>query len=111
MLNAIKYLAKLDDSIQLIPPHMLEPVQQFKKDKLKIKNGQLTLKDVLQLLAISTTVNPTASLALNQIDRIKGCEAHASAIINNSDYDTLNSLGVNITMEPRFSSKTLFNQE
>lgn len=111
VLNAIKYLAKLDDSIQLIPPHMLEPVQQFKKDKLKIKNGQLTLKDVLQLLAISTTVNPTASLALNQIDKIKGCEAHASAIINNSDYDTLNALGVNITMEPRFSSKTLFNQE
>ncbi len=111
VLNAIKYLAKLDDEIQLIPAHMLEPVLQFKKEKLKIKNGQLSLKDVLMLLSVSTTVNPTATLALKQLDKLHSCEAHSSSILNNSDQNTLSSLGINITMEPKFSSKSLYNQE
>lgn len=111
ILNAIKYLAKIDDSIKLIPTHMLEPVLQFKKERLKIKNGQLSLKDVLMMLSVSTTVNPTASLALSQLDKLRHCEAHSSSILNNSDQNTLNALGVNITMEPKFSSKSLYNQE
>lgn len=111
ILNAIKYLAKIDDSIQLIPSHMLEPVLQFKKTKLKIKNGQLSLKDVLMMLSVSTTVNPTATLALSQLDKLSHCEAHSSFILNNSDQNTLSALGIHITMEPKYSSKSLFNQE
>lgn len=111
ILNAIKYLAKIDDSIKLIPTHMLEPVLQFKKERLKIKNGQLSLKDVLMMLSVSTTVNPTASLALSQLDKLRHCEAHSSSLLNNSDQNTLNALGINITMEPKFSSKSLYNQE
>ena len=111
ILNTIKYLAKIDDSIKLIPASMLEPVLKFKCEKLKIKNGQLSLKDVLMMLSISTTLNPMASVALDQLDKLKGLEAHSSFILNNSDQNTLNSLGVNITMEPTFSSKSLYNQE
>lgn len=111
VLNAIKYLANIDDSIQLIPSHMLEPVLKFKRERLKVKNGQLTLKDVLMLLSINTTVNPIATLALSQLDKIKFCEGHSSSILNNSDQNTLSSLGINITMEPKFSSKLLYNQE
>ena len=111
VLNAVKYFARIDDSIQLIPSNMLQPVLDFKREKLKIKNGQLTLKDVLMMLSISTGVNPMASLALNQLEKLKGLEAHSSAILNNSDQSTLNSLGVNITMEPTYSSKSLYNQE
>lgn len=111
VLNAIKYLANIDDGIQLIPSHMLEPVLKFKRERLKVKNGQLTLKDVLMLLSINTTVNPIATLALSQLDKIKFCEGHSSSILNNSDQNTLSSLGINITMEPKFSSKLLYNQE
>ncbi len=111
ILNTIKYLAKIDDSIKLIPASMLEPVLEFKRNKLKIKNGQLTLKDVLMMLSISTTLNPMASVALAQLDKLKNLEAHSSFILNNSDQNTLSALGINITMEPTFSSKSLYNQE
>jgi len=38
-------------------------------------------------------------------------EAHTSSMLNVSDQNTLLSLGINITSEPYYSSKSLYNQE
>ena len=111
VLNTLKHLAHIDDSINLIPKNLLEPVLNLKRSKLGNKKGKLSLKDVLMLLSINSVTNPTAELVLKQLDKLKGLEAHSSSILNTSDQNTLLSLGINITSEPVYSSKALFNQD
>ncbi len=111
VLNAVKYLAKIDDKLELIPKHLLEPVLELKRNRLKLKKAQLSIKDVLMLLSISTSTNPIANIALNKLDDLKDCEAHSSSMIGSSDQNTLSALGVNLTMEPNYSSQLLYSQE
>lgn len=111
VLNAIKHIAGIDDKIELIPQIMLEPVLRLKRDKLKVKNAGLSLKDVLMLLSINTVTNSTVKLALKQIDKLHGLEMHSSSMLSLSDQSTLNALGVNLTMEPVYSSHFLYNPE
>lgn len=108
MLNALKTIAKIDDKIELIPENILLPVCEVKRDRLKVRNGQLSLKDTLLALAISSSVNPLAKCALNGLDNLKGCEAHSSCILASEDGQTLKQLGVYITCDPKFSSKNLY---
>lgn len=111
VLNAVKYLAKLDDKLELIPKHLLEPVLELKRNRLKLKKAQLSIKDVLMLLSISTSTNPIANIALDKLDDLKDCEAHSSSMIGSSDQNTLSALGVNLTMEPNYSSQLLYSPE
>lgn len=111
VLNAVKYLAKIDDKLELIPKHLLEPVLELKRNRLKLKKAQLSIKDVLMLLSISTSTNPIANIALNKLDNLKDCEAHSSSMIGSSDQNTLSALGVNLTMEPNYSSQLLYSPE
>ena len=111
VLNALKHISHIDDSINLIPKNLLEPVIDLKRSKLGIKKGKLTLKDVLMLLSINSVTNPTAEHILKQLDKLKGLEAHSSSMLNTSDQNTLLALGINITSEPYYSSKSLYNQE
>ena len=111
VLNALKHFAHIDDSINLIPKNLLEPVLDLKRDKLGNKKGKLSLKDVLMLLSINSVTNPTAEHVLKQLDKLKGLEAHTSSMLNVSDQNTLLSLGLNITSEPLYTSKSLYNQD
>ncbi len=111
ILNALKVLSKIDDSIDLIPQDMLEPVLALKRDTLGNRKGQLSLNDILTVLAISTTVSPMAKFALSKIGQLRGCQAHSSFILGNSDFNTLSQLGIMVTSEPKFSSKTLLNYD
>lgn len=108
VLNALKTIAKIDDKIELIPENILLPVCEVKRDRLKVRNGQLSLKDTLLALAISSSVNPLAKCAINGLDNLKGCEAHSSCILASEDDQTLKQLGVYITCDPKFSSKNLY---
>ena len=63
------------------------------------------------LLSINSVTNPTAELVLKQLDKLKGLEAHSSSMLNASDQNTLLALGIHITSEPYYSSKSLYNQE
>jgi len=63
------------------------------------------------LLSINSVTNPTAEHVLKQLDKLKGLEGHSSSILNTSDQNTLLALGINITSEPVYSSKSLYNQE
>lgn len=111
VLNAIKTLAGIDDKIDLIPEALLEPVLDLKRNKLKVRKARLTLKDVLMLLSINRVTNASVDLALKQLDKLKGLEAHSSSMLNSSDQSTLSALGVNLTMEPNYSSQSLYSPE
>ena len=108
ILNALKTFAKIDDSMELLPPQILEPLCKMKQDVLKIRKGQLSLKDTLIALSISSSVNPLAKRALQEIPKLNGLEAHSSCILDSEEEQTLKKLGLYITSEPIFSSKNLY---
>ena len=59
-------------------------------------------------LAMSAASNPTAQLAMEKLQELKGCEVHLTHIPTPGDESGLRRLGVNITSDPNFSSNSLF---
>ncbi len=108
VLNAIKKLAEIPDKIHLISPNILEWIGALKKDILSMKTVSLDLEETLIALSISAATNPTAQAAMEKLKELKGCEVHMTHIPTSGDEAGLRRLGVNLTSEPVFSSKSLF---
>ena len=109
ILNALKALGGIDRSIKLISPSIIEPVQNLKVDHLGNHNPRLHIDEVLIALAISAVTSETAAIALQQIGKLSGCEAHSSVILAQTDSKTFKKLGVNITCEPQYQVKKLYH--
>ena len=103
VLNAIKELSKIPDDIKLISPNVLEPMLAMKKS-LGIEQETLQLTEVLTALSICSTTNPMAEKALNNLPKLRNCEAHATYIVENGDKKALKRLHINLTCEPEFAS-------
>lgn len=71
ILNAIKYLAKLDDDLLMLSPKILEPILKLKRETLKDKNIPLDVDEILIALSISAVTNPVAELALSKLKETK----------------------------------------
>ena len=93
ILNAMKELTKIPDDIDLLSPNVLEPMLNL-KNELKTGN-RLTLPEILTALSICSTTNPIVEKAINNLKKIKGCEAHATYIVDNGDKKTLKNLKIN----------------
>ena len=111
LLNALKYLAHIDDRIMLISPSVIEPIQKLKVGYLGNENPRLHTDEVLIALAISTATNPTAVHVLEQLPKLKNSEAHSSVILSQVDIGVFRQLGVNITCEPVYQNKRLFHRK
>jgi uncharacterized protein (UPF0371 family) len=108
VLNATKHLAGIPDSIHLLPPNITESLGHFKKDILKGKETSLDLEEALIALCISAAVSPSAQAAVERLEDLHGCEVHVTHIPTPGDEAGLRKLGVNLTSNPNFASKTLF---
>lgn len=108
LLNALKALAKIDDSLTLISPNVIEPIQHLKVDDLKNHNPRLHAEEVLIALAIQATTNSLSEFALKQLPKLKGCQAHSSIILDQSDLNTFKKLGIDVTEEPITHAKKLY---
>ena len=56
-------------------------------------------------------MNPMAGYAIDQINSLKGCEAHRSVILSHVDEEMFKKLGVNISFEPRYQAKKLYHKK
>ncbi|MCR4902615.1 MAG: DUF1846 domain-containing protein [Butyrivibrio sp.] len=109
LLNALKTLGGVDDSVQLISPSIIEPIQNLKINYLGNNNPHLHLNEILIALTICAGTDESAAKALAQLDMLRGCEAHSSVILSQTDENTLHKLGVNLTCEPRYQTSKLFH--
>ena len=109
LLNALKKLGGIDDEIELISPSVIVPVQRLKVDYLGNHNPRLHTDEVLIALAVSAVMSPMAKTAMEQLNKLAGCEAHSSVILAQTDAKTFKKLGVNITCEPRYQVKKLYH--
>ena len=109
-LNALKVLAGISDHILIISPHIIEPIQLLKTQSLGNHNPRLHVDEILIALAISATTNPLSHLALQQLPKLKNCEAHSSVILSAVDYNTFRKLGIQLTSEPKYHTKKLYHK-
>ena len=108
LLNTLKVLANIDDSIPLLSPGVIGPIQELKTNCLKNRNPRLHAEEILIALAIQANTNPLADIALKQLPKLRGLQAHSSSIIPDSDLNTFKKLGVDVTEEPISISKRLY---
>lgn len=102
LLNALKTLAHIPDQLHLIAPLAIDPIRHLKIDHLGSRNPRLHTDETLIALSISAATNPAAELAMQQLNRLHGCEAHSSVILSLVDEQALKRLGINLTCEPRY---------
>ena len=108
VLNAVKCLAGIPESMHLLPPNIMESISHFKKDVLKGKMVSLDLEETLIALSISATMNPAAQMAVEKLKDLSGCEIHMTHMPTPGDDAGLRKLGVNLTSDPDFATKRLF---
>lgn len=109
LLNALKALGNIDDTIPLISPNIIEPIQKLKVNNLGNNNPRLHTDEVLIALSISATTNPISHMALQKLEQLKGCEAHSTVILSEVDKNVFRKLKVNLTTEPMYQTKKLYH--
>lgn len=110
LLNALKTLGGIRKEIYLLSPIIIEPIQELKTKVLGNHNPRLHSDEILIALSISATTNPMAELALKQLPKLKGCEAHSTVMLSAVDSDTYRKLGINLTCEPKYQTKKLYHK-
>lgn len=109
LLNALKTLGGIDDSVDIISPEVIEPIQHLKVAHLGNHNPRLHTDEILIALTISATTDNNAEIAMQQLSKLKDCEVHSSVILSTVDEKTFHKLGVNVTCEPQYQTKKLFH--
>ena len=110
LLNALKALGGIQHDIHLISPIIIEPIQNLKTKHLGNHNPRLHTDEILVALSICAATNPTAELAMRQLQKLRGCEAHSTVILSHVDGDTFRKLGLNLTCEPQYQTKKLYHK-
>lgn len=107
--NAVKVLADIPKSVKLISPDIIAPINRLKKNILKDKDKALNLEEALLALTICANADPTAKLALKQLNSLNNLQAHSTCILKEADEEALRKLGINLTSDPKFSSNDLYS--
>ena len=110
LLNALKALGGIDADKDLIAPSIIAPIQDLKVNHLGNSNPRLHTDEILIALTICAESDAKAEKAMQQLQRLKGCEAHSSVILSPVDVNTFRKLGINITSEPVYQGKRLYHK-
>lgn len=109
LLNAVKVLGNIPHDIHLISPSAIEPIQKLKVNYLGSKNPRLHTDEVLIALSACAATDPNAQVALEQLPKLKGLEAHTSVLLSDVDVKMFKKLGVNLTCEPIYEEKKIYH--
>lgn len=110
LLNALKELGGIQHDIHLISPIVIEPIQVLKTNHMGNRNPRLHTDEILIALSICAATNPTAALALEQLPKLRDCEAHSSVILSKVDENVFHKLGIRLTCEPQYQTKKLYHK-
>ncbi len=110
LLNSLKVLAGLPDEAKLLPPSILEPIQDLKVNHLGNNNPRLHTDEVLLSLSICASTHDDAELAMQQLSKLEGCQVHSSVILSSVDEGVFRNLGMQLTCEPHYETKKLYHK-
>ena len=112
LLNALKELAGIPHKRHVISPEAIEPIQKLKVNYLGSKNPRLHTDEVLIALSVSAASDDTAQLALDQLPKLKDCQAHTSVMVGSVDFNQFRKLSIQATFEAKYEKKAiLFHEE
>lgn len=111
LLNALKILAGIDSEVKLLSPDAITPIQTLKTQHLGSANPRLHTDEVLIALAVSASTDDNARRALECLGELKGCDVHTSTILGSVDEGIFRSLGVQVTNEPVYATKSLYRKK
>lgn len=111
LLNALKALAGIDHERKVISPEAIEPIQKLKVKYLGSRNPRLHTDEVLIALSVSAATDPYAQLALDQLPKLKGCQAHTSVMLSSVDIMQFKKLSIQATYEAKYEKKPDFAEE
>ena len=100
-LNAIKEIANIPDGEFLLSPQVLDGIYKMKQKTSYNTSYYLSLPEVLIALSICSITNPIIEKAINDLSKLRSCEAHASYMIDKSEANVLKNIGINLTCEPK----------
>lgn len=101
LLNALKYLANIDQETELISPHMLQAILSLKNDYLNMKNPLLEINEVLLTLTIAAQNEENAKKCIKALPLLKDSEIHSTVILSKNDVEILRNLQMNLTCDPK----------
>lgn len=105
LLNALKELAGIDHKQHVISPDAIRPIQALKTKYLGSKNPRLHSDETLIALSVSAASSEDAALALEQLPKLKGCQAHTSVMLSSVDIREFMKLGIELTSEPKYEKE------
>ena len=108
LLNALKRLGGINQSLDIISTQVLEPICKLKTQSLGHKNPRLHSDEVLIALCVSALTNPIAALAQQQIPKLKGCDAHFTVVLSDVDEKLYRRLGMHVSNEPKYERQRLY---
>ena len=97
MINAIKVMSKIPDEIDLIAPAVLEPILEIKNKTSNFQESYLKLGEVLIALSICSSTNPVVKKALDNLEKFRGAQFHATHMIPDDEMIVLSNLGIDAT--------------
>ena len=100
LLNVMKYLAGINHELRLIPQSMIEPIQHTKINYLGSSNPRLHTDEVLVALSVLSENDENCRKALEQLPKLRGCQAHCTVMLSDVDQKIFKKLGINLTCEP-----------
>ena len=110
LLNALKYLAGIDDEVKLIAPEVLKPIMELKLQHLGNHNPRLHTDEILIALAMSAVTDPLAAKAMEMLPNLRGSEVHSTVVLASVDDGVFKKLGCNVTWEPVQQVKKLYHK-
>lgn len=110
LLNALKLLAGIEPTNDVLAPTSIRPIQTLKTEHLGSRNPRLHTDEVLIALSVSADSDELARRALDQLQNLHGCQAHTTTILGSVDEGIFRNLGVQVTSEPEYQRKSLYRK-
>ena len=79
---------------------LIEPIQKTKIVYLGGSNPRLHTDEVLVALSVLSQTDKNCKIALEQLPKLRGCQAHVTIMLGEVDRKIFKKLGVDITCDP-----------
>ncbi|APT84274.1 DUF1846 domain-containing protein [Corynebacterium aquilae] len=110
LLNALKHLAGIDKSVDLLSKESIQPITELKLEHLGSKNPRLHTDEVLIALSMSAAGDANARKAMDQLKNLRGCNVHTTTILGSVDEGIFRNLGVLVTSDPVYQRSGLYRK-
>ncbi|MGD8240766.1 MAG: DUF1846 family protein [Armatimonadota bacterium] len=108
IINGVKHLAGIPDSIHLLPENVVQSLTDLKANYLDSSSPSLNVQEVLVALGISAAGNPAAKAGVDMLPRLRGAEMHLTHEPGSGDEMGLRKLGISVTTDAEPTSRGYF---